>query len=270
VPTYNVGSTICRTPIIMSFFPPARPLDTPLTEDDIDRFHELLERISADDPDGLPLESVDGFITALVCGPRPVMPSEYLPVLFGENDPARFADTAEFETFLELFNRRWNQIAAALCAPVEDLADPRALMPLVMDWEAMVAELPPAERTAAAGQYIPPFASLWAAGFLIAVESWEADWALPDGSKDEAFVDALLDPFYILTERPEDLTAKERAISREAYFAQAIWNAYDLRAFWQDRASGRTVPFRKPAEPGRNDPCPCGSGKKFKKCCGAP
>ena len=22
--------------------------------------------------------------------------------------------------------------------------------------------------------------------------------------------------------------------------------------------------------PGRNDPCPCGSGKKFKKCCGKP
>ena len=25
---------------------------------------------------------------------------------------------------------------------------------------------------------------------------------------------------------------------------------------------------RLPAKPGRNDPCPCGSGKKFKKCCG--
>jgi hypothetical protein len=24
-----------------------------------------------------------------------------------------------------------------------------------------------------------------------------------------------------------------------------------------------------PAKPGKNDPCPCGSGKKFKKCCGA-
>ncbi|MDI9849336.1 YchJ family protein [Rhodoblastus sp. 17X3] len=23
------------------------------------------------------------------------------------------------------------------------------------------------------------------------------------------------------------------------------------------------------AQPGRNDPCPCGSGKKYKKCCGA-
>ncbi|MFZ3139321.1 MAG: SEC-C metal-binding domain-containing protein [Polaromonas sp.] len=25
----------------------------------------------------------------------------------------------------------------------------------------------------------------------------------------------------------------------------------------------------KEATPGRNDPCPCGSGKKYKKCCGA-
>ena len=31
----------------------------------------------------------------------------------------------------------------------------------------------------------------------------------------------------------------------------------------------RPEPVRR-AEPkvGRNDPCPCGSGKKFKKCCG--
>ncbi len=29
-------------------------------------------------------------------------------------------------------------------------------------------------------------------------------------------------------------------------------------------------PFvRAAAKVGRNDPCPCGSGKKFKKCCGA-
>jgi hypothetical protein len=29
------------------------------------------------------------------------------------------------------------------------------------------------------------------------------------------------------------------------------------------------VPYRAPPKPGRNDPCPCGSGKKYKKCCGA-
>lgn len=26
--------------------------------------------------------------------------------------------------------------------------------------------------------------------------------------------------------------------------------------------------IRKTQEVGRNDPCPCGSGKKYKKCCG--
>lgn len=34
----------------------------------------------------------------------------------------------------------------------------------------------------------------------------------------------------------------------------------------KQRLSGTVI---KPKEPGRNDPCPCGSGKKYKKCCGA-
>jgi preprotein translocase subunit SecA len=28
-------------------------------------------------------------------------------------------------------------------------------------------------------------------------------------------------------------------------------------------------PVKKDVKVGRNDPCPCGSGKKYKKCCGA-
>ena len=31
----------------------------------------------------------------------------------------------------------------------------------------------------------------------------------------------------------------------------------------------KVEPIKSDAAPGRNDPCPCGSGKKFKKCCGA-
>jgi SEC-C motif-containing protein len=36
----------------------------------------------------------------------------------------------------------------------------------------------------------------------------------------------------------------------------------------QLESAGQTVRYEKP-KPGRNDPCPCGSGKKYKKCCGA-
>jgi preprotein translocase subunit SecA len=32
--------------------------------------------------------------------------------------------------------------------------------------------------------------------------------------------------------------------------------------------SSTPAPVTKQKEAGRNDPCPCGSGKKFKQCCG--
>ena len=33
-------------------------------------------------------------------------------------------------------------------------------------------------------------------------------------------------------------------------------------------ALGQGGPVSRPPKVGRNDPCPCGSGKKYKKCCG--
>ena len=53
--------------------------------------------------------------------------------------------------------------------------------------------------------------------------------------------------------------------------ATAWWSSYDDGD--DDEAAGRWLsdgsePYRAPAKVGRNDPCPCGSGKKYKKCCG--
>jgi uncharacterized protein YchJ len=36
----------------------------------------------------------------------------------------------------------------------------------------------------------------------------------------------------------------------------------------KEEKNGKIEPVVKDHEPGRNDPCPCGSGKKYKKCCG--
>jgi uncharacterized protein len=51
-------------------------------------------------------------------------------------------------------------------------------------------------------------------------------------------------------------------------FAAAIWAVYDLRQLWRSLGP-RVDTIRKGAQPGRNEPCPCGSGKKYKKCHGA-
>lgn len=36
------------------------------------------------------------------------------------------------------------------------------------------------------------------------------------------------------------------------------------------QARGPQEPVHSEEKPGRNDPCPCGSGQKYKKCCGHP
>jgi hypothetical protein len=41
-----------------------------------------------------------------------------------------------------------------------------------------------------------------------------------------------------------------------------------LRRLYRRALSRKTIRLQAP-KPGRNDPCPCGSGKKYKKCCGA-
>ena len=43
----------------------------------------------------------------------------------------------------------------------------------------------------------------------------------------------------------------------------------DGRWYYVSGENVRPSPTRRAATAGRNDPCPCGSGRKFKKCCGA-
>ncbi|MFY9627630.1 MAG: YchJ family protein [Methylocystis sp.] len=43
----------------------------------------------------------------------------------------------------------------------------------------------------------------------------------------------------------------------------------DGRWYFVEEANRKPAPIVKGDQPGRNDPCPCGSGKKYKKCCGA-
>ncbi len=209
----------------------------PLSDDEIDALADLVDLIDERTDVPVSLEGLDGFITALACGPRAIPPEEYFPALLDRDDGLAtvFEDEADEARFLALFERRRNEIARALAAPIENLADPRALSPLVMDWNGLLAELPPADakRLQAAG--IPPYAQLWAAGFLLAVEHWEDDWNLPPDSKDEAFVDEVLDPFYLLAAPLDELTPEERAIRREDHLALALWGAYELREFWLDR-----------------------------------
>ena len=45
-----------------------------------------------------------------------------------------------------------------------------------------------------------------------------------------------------------------------------IFSEEELKKFYKEQKESTTI--RKPKKIGRYDPCPCGSGKKYKKCCG--
>ena len=218
----------------------SKSLNAPLSDTDIDALADLVDLIDERTDVPVSLEGLDGFLLALACSPRAIPPEEFFPVLFERDDgiDALFDDPADAARFLALFERRRKEIARALAAPIENLADPKALSPLIMDWQGLLADLPPADAKRLRDAGIPPYAQLWAAGFLIAVEHWEADWTLPADSKDEAFVDEMLDPFYVLAVPLDELSPEEREIRREDQVALAIWGAYELREFWLDRGQG--------------------------------
>jgi SEC-C motif-containing protein len=76
---------------------------------------------------------------------------------------------------------------------------------------------------------------------------------------------------------PEDTTGVVEFTARfkvegkeQEHYEAASFNREDGKWVYSGTANGpgQTVRHEKP-KPGRNDPCPCGSGKKYKKCCGA-
>ena len=214
--------------------------NAPLSDADIDALADLVDLIDERTDVPVSLEGLDGFLLALACSPRAIPPEEFFPVLFERDDgiAALFDEPANAARFLALVERRRKEITRALAAPIENLADPKALSPLIMDWQGLLAELPPAEAYRLREAGIPPYAQLWAGGFLLAVEHWEDDWTLPAESKDEAFVDEVLDPFYVLAAPLDELSAEELAVRREDHLALALWGAYELREFWLDRGQG--------------------------------
>jgi uncharacterized protein len=254
----------------------------PLSPDEFDEIDAILDELRSRDDETPQWEFCEGFMAALICCRRPIALAEYLQVLLdigldGEEDEGSFADAAQQQRFLQLWTRRWSEVEQALDAEVESLDDESAYQPEVMDVRGAVAALPEDERAALSDDVLPAFAQVWALGFMFAVEAWPQEWAAPRDRDATSVLDRALQTLVALTE--DDSSAPSLSffdengppslsVKRLNAFADAIWAVYDLRALW--RNFGPRVPtLHKVEVPGRNDPCACGSGKKYKKCCGA-
>lgn len=258
-------------------------VDRMIAEEEFVRLDELLES-RAQSAGGMPLEMLDGFFSALIVGPEAVMPSEYLPLALGEEQEWDSMERAQ-EAF-GLLMRLWNHIVWRLDLDLEpgdddepglgaDLALPFLSVP-----DGSAADQGNDEETMM-GLYEQahddfPLAALWAIGFFrgmaLRQDAWD-HWldAHPDLGEDieELFRLSLIQgtPLEELDLSVEDIPDKATRLEIVRAIPEILQSMNDLR---QDELARPPEPVRRAPTPGRNDPCPCGSGKKFKKCCGSP
>ncbi|GAC1604204.1 MAG: hypothetical protein NVS3B2_09530 [Ramlibacter sp.] len=250
---------------------PAAPPPPALDADDFDAMDAELDLLRETSEEIPQWEFCEGFLAALICMRRPV-PAEYWPVLLGDE-----FNPMEHMEFVARWRQRWTEIETALDAPVETLDDDRTFQPEVVDTRGAVLAMPEDQRGEVARAEVPSFAQVWALGFMYAVEAWPDEWQPPRDADAADMLDNALGAIVALSEddkgKPSlSMYAQDGppSVSEQRLddFGAAIWAAYDLRQLWRSLGP-RTGTIRKVAEPGRNDPCPCGSGKKYKKCHGA-
>lgn len=223
----------------------------PLTDSELDRLGDFLEGCKSGK--AMNVEELDGFFAALIAGPEAVMPSEYNRELFG-GEPPEFSNLEEAKEILGLLMRHWNTIAGTL-----------------LKGEPYVPLLLEDENGAAHGND-------WARGFMRGMHTRHDGWA--ELVNDEKHGGCLIPMMMLCHEHDEDPELRPKPISAEqreeviAGMAAGLLRAYKyFREQRQTHAGSASVrhsseSHRGTSKVGRNDLCPCGSGKKYKKCCG--
>lgn len=232
----------------------------PLTDEEIDDLDQFLLNVEGLDA-SMDISTLDGFLTAIVCGPRTIMPSEWMRWVWdmerGEEAP-EFKDQTQATRILGFLMRHMNDIARTLHEAPEDYS------PLLME--------NPNE-----GDPVPIFDD-WCTGFMKGVQLDAQGW-LPVTVAKPAWMSTLL--LYGTEEGWETLQEKELSLDEHRALADGLGDTVrKIHALWLEKrqrqlAGGaipeviRREPARNPNKVGRNAPCPCGSGKKFKQCHGS-
>lgn len=234
--------------------------DTPMADDDMgvtldvenaQRLGELLALLAGaadQDAPAITLDTLDGYLTALRVGPSEAAPIQAMDALFGEDWPAALEEHDQTDAFMDALHVRWNEIGDSVePEALVEAPEQMHLVPLIseFDEETKAELLAQGALTAELLDRLPEPGTMWAQGFLQAVDDHENDWRLQDGDAAED-LKLMLEAIEAVTldegstpraEYIEGAYEEAEGIDQNALIDDMLFTVQDLRLFWmQQRA----------------------------------
>lgn len=225
----------------------------PLSDEELEELDRFL-LYGVDNDEAMTLDRLDGYLHAIAIGPQTIMPKQWMPKVWGED--------------------------SAMMPPMDSLEQLNHIMGLVMrHYNGIISgfeQKPPfvvpywGIRKCETGVFED--AEGWAYGFTEGVAlnraAWKPLFDTPQGQQ-------WYRPIGLLGE--DAFSVDQDELIRTPELRQELTHEIEdslvnIHAFWlplRQAIYERETSQRLRTKVGRNEPCPCGGGKKFKKCCGS-
>jgi uncharacterized protein len=230
---------------------------SPFGDEQLDRLEVLLDAPGFEE--AMRLDEIQGYLCAALSGPAPIDEEDRLIDILGGEEALNSAASQEIAELIR-------QFAEALAADLAADKPPALLL------------YPKEEGDEDANDYLP-----WCQAYLLGIDQSPEDWyeSIEEIEEEEAealaeFLDERIFQLMVLTGEAEAAAkehgekwpeGEELAIIERECEEELPHVVTEIYRFWLARRGVGTIRKETP-DIGRNDPCPCDSGKKFKQCCG--
>ena len=204
---------------------------------------------------------LQGFLFAVASSPELVEPSEWMPIVYGDVQP-EYASIDEARVVIGELMALYNAVNSAI------VTGRGALPPDCTFRNELLENLDAASPV-----------SQWSRGFLQGHQWLEDVWdAYVPSELDDEFAAMLMTLSFFASKDIAEAFCAETEAKNLAELAATIKRMLPTAAA-EYAHLGRTIhqvvhesepaAQSRNAKIGRNEPCPCGSGRKYKRCCGA-
>jgi uncharacterized protein len=222
-----------------------------------DEDFEALEEVLVSDAvpeDCMDLEMLDGFLAGVLISPYPVASEHWLPAVWSAYGDEDFGAGGDVQRAIRLVLAYYNELATTLGREEGDEDC----------WEPFCFARGEGDDSIETGDG-------WFDGFTQGLDFWPEGWQgdLP-GDLADSVQDALRAA--VAPWEADELEASDEE-TRLGWLAAAGKVVNDIFRRWRNIGLPAPSPIAvepppPTARPGRNESCPCGSGRKYKKCCG--